>query len=403
LAVVVARSVGRAEFGAFSVCFLIFGVCIGVERALVGQPMSIRYSSANALRWTDGVSRALGTALAWSTGAGALCVVTGWWLDGPLGPALIATGVVLPALVVQDSARLAFFARSGARLAAMNDALWAVVQCVLIGALIAADLVTVPSLVLAWGAAAAVCVLVALAQLGALPSVRGARSWLREHRDLWGYLLAEYVLGAGAFQGGVLVVGALAGGARGLAIVGAFRAAQVVLGPLGVLAAAIQTFALPQLSRRTELSARARWQVATGIGAAMATVSGVYVVVVHLLPSRVGHTLFRSSWDGAREVLLPIAVGAGAGWLCLGTATGIYALGLARRTFWIMCVEAPLVFTLMIAGSVLDGARGAAWGLCLDQVLLVPVWFWVFARILRNPSSTAAGSGRSTVTERATG
>jgi len=384
LSIVVARTVGAAQFGAFAACFLVFSVFIGIERALVGQPMGIRYSGQTGPRLASGVSRALGTALSVAL-AGALgCIVAGLLLGGNVGPTLVATGTVLPALLLQDACRLVFFARAKANLAAANDALWAVVQFSMIGLLASLGWVTTPRLVLTWGGAAAVCVVVALVQLRSVPRPLGTRSWMAEHKDLSGYLLAEYLLGAGAFQGGILIVGALVGGNPGLAIIGAFRAAQVVLGPLGILGTALQTFSLPELSKRTWMLAAARWKVALAIGGIMTGTSLAYTAVLMLLPLGAGQFLFHDSWLGARGVLLPLALGSAAGGLCLGSAIVISSLGLARRTFRIMTVEAPLVFTLMIVGSRLGGAQGAAWGLCIDQTLLIPLWFWTLREILHD-------------------
>ena len=55
LSFVVAREVDAAGFGAFAVAFGVFSVAIGVERALVGQPWSIRHSAASPDEWRDAV------------------------------------------------------------------------------------------------------------------------------------------------------------------------------------------------------------------------------------------------------------------------------------------------------------------------------------------------------------
>jgi len=398
LAILVANHVDAEAFGTFAVAILVFNVCIGIERALVGQPMSIRYSSATGARLDSGRSRALGTALAVGLVGALGCIVIGQLLGGRLGPTLVATGVVMPFLMLQDAARLIFFARSEAKLAALNDALWAVVQFAGIAVLVAVTMPTAPTLVLVWGGAAGVCVVVALVQLRVLPDLRGVRSWMREHRDISGYLLAEYLLGAGAFQGGILAVGALIGGSEGLAIVGSFKAAQVVLGPMNMLGTALQTFALPQLSRRTAWTSAERWRMSTWIGLFMAVVAGAYGLILLLLPHEVGELLFRDSWDGARVVLLPMVVGTVCWALWQGHTLIIYAMGLARRAFWIMAVEAPLVFPLMIGGAMIGGSRGAAWGLCLDQASSLPLWLWMFRRVMReHPGTTVAPADRSAV------
>lgn len=373
-----------SAFGAFMVSLLVFQVCIGIERALVGQPMSIRYSTATGDRLDSGRSRALGTALGVGLLGAAGCTVAGVLIGGLLGPTLMATGIVMPFLMLQDASRLIFFARSRPAYAAANDALWAIVQFTGIWLLALFTRPTAATLVLVWGGSAAMCVAVALVQLRVLPNLGGVASWLREHKDISAYLLAEYLLGAGAFQGGITATGALIGGERGLAVIGALKAAQTVLGPLNMLITALQSFALPQLAQRDWLTGRQRWKVALTTSAVMASLATVYSTVVLTIPYSWGQALFDQSWDGARGVLLPLAIGASAGMLAQGCAIVIYSLGLARRTFRIMSVEAPLVFTLMIIGALVDGANGAAWGMCLDQVGLIPLWFWTLRGVLRD-------------------
>lgn len=61
-----------------------------------------------------------------------------------------------------------------------------------------------------------------------------------------------------------------------------------------------------------------------------------------------------------------------------------YALGQARRVFRIMTIEAPLVFTLMIGGSVLFNVEGAAWGQLIDQFLMIPLFYIALTQVLRD-------------------
>lgn len=388
LTVLVANEVDAAGFGAFSVAFVVFGICIGIERAVVGQPMSIRYSTAQGERLADGRARASGSAVMIGVVGGALALLAGLALPGVLGDTLIAVGVMMPFLVVQDACRMIFFAASRARSAAANDALWAVLQLsgVLLLPLVAQP--TAPRLILVWGAGAAVSAVVALIQLRLRPSPAGLVSWLREMRGISGYLVAEYLLGTGAFQGGIIAVGALVGGNEGLAVIGAFRAAQVVLGPLNMLATAVQTFTLPELSKRRWMRPRQRILAALSIGGFLAGVAVVYGTLVLLLPDSVGEMLFSDSWDGARSVLLPLALAVLLRAVCEGCAQLIYSLDQARRTFRIMVVEAPLVFSLMIGGALWAGAEGAAWAMAVDNLLLVPLWLYTLRSVAHSVEST---------------
>jgi O-antigen/teichoic acid export membrane protein len=272
-----------------------------------------------------------------------------------------------------------FFAQGRPVLAAMNDALWAVVQFSAIAILILVGVASSWSLILAWGGAAAVCVIVALVQLRTVPRPAAAVQWCRDHRDLVGYLLPETLLSSGGLQASTLLVGRLVG----LVGMAAFRGGQLLLGPLGIVSSAVMTFAMPEISRRKEMSARLRWRTGVGLAAGMTLLSLVYVAVLLLLPDQIGHWLFRDSWSAARSVLLPMGLFSSVAGTCLGPALMIIAMGHAKKTFRLTMLEAPLVLTLMPLGAVLAGAPGAAWGQFAAQAVQVPFWFWTLHRVLR--------------------
>ena len=395
LSFVVAREVDAAGFGAFAVAFGVFSVAIGVERALVGQPWSIRHSAASPDEWRDAVGAGLGTVLALTVPAGLVVAAAGLAVGGTLGPALLAVGLLLPGLIGQDACRLAFFASARPHLAAANDALWAVLQFGAIAVVVGAGASSAWALTACWGGAAVVCTLVGVAQLGVLPRPARTLAWLRRTWGLAGYLLAEYFLGSGLFQGAIVALGAL----LGVSDVGSLRAAQVLVGPLGVLAMAMFTFGLPEVSRRTGLSARVRSRIAYAVGGGMAGLSLAYTGAMLLLPDSAGRFLLGDTWTGASDVLLPIALGSSAAGACLGPAIVIYAAGLARRTFRLHCVEAPLLVGCMFAGAWLGGTQGAAWGVFVDQALMVPLWFVLLRRSLAAPAPAIADASDDAVPE----
>ena len=385
LALVVVRAAGAAAFDAFAVAFLLFSTAIGVERSLVGASLNMRHSSETSSTRRRTVSRATGTVLAIMLPAGVALLGAGLLLGGLLGSALVATGVVLPFLALQDVCRYVFFSGAESHWAAANDGLWAVIQFSVMGILVGTGAANVVTLIFAWGGAAGVCVAVALIQLRAVPNPWAAMGWFKEHRDLVGYLLGDYLLTTGAFNGGYMVIGALLGDQ----VVGSIRAAQVLLGPLGIVAGGVRTFAMPELSRRAaQMSVATRRQIATRLSAGMVALSLVYGGAILLVPDALGELVFAAKWDQAQEVLLPLALAQVATTSTLGPSVVIYALGQARRTFQIMTVEAPLVFTLMIGGAVLFGVRGATWGQCIDQFLVIVLWFGTLRRVLADAGDT---------------
>ena len=88
--------------------------------------MMVRYSGATGARWRGATAAASATGIMVGAVAGVGCVVVGLLLPDPIGPALIALGVLMPGLMLQDSLRFAFFATGRPRSALLNDVVWTV-------------------------------------------------------------------------------------------------------------------------------------------------------------------------------------------------------------------------------------------------------------------------------------
>ena len=110
------------------------------------------------------------------------------------------------------------------------------------------------------------------------------------------------------------------------------------------------------------------------------------------MPDALGELVFAAKWDQAQQVLLPLALAQIATTSTSGPSVVIYALGQARRTFQIMIVEAPLVLVLMLGGAALFGVRGAAWGQCIDQFLVIVLWLYTFWQVMADAGGAPAGS-----------
>lgn len=370
LSVLVARTVSADVFGAFSMAFLIFTFLIGVTRALIGQPLQITFASAEPAAFRMATRSALGAAVLVGVVCGALCVLGGVLTGGELATALIVLGVCLPGLLAQDISRMAFFARGRPAAAAGIDALWA---ALLFPALLVAQLLGLADIgwpLALWGVSALIAALVGLRLLGATPRMGGAARWGWQQRPLTGYLLAEYVMTAGVGQIGILAV-ALTGDAAG---VGSLRAAQVLLGPLGILVAASFLFAIPEIARRPDISAGALTKLALTMISAMGGITAVYCVVVLLLPDGIGVSLLGDTWSGAQTVLLPMSVTAFFAALGTAPASVLYGLGQARKTFSIQVWKAPLLVVLLAVSIPVWGAVGAAWAIAVTEIVTLPLW-----------------------------
>jgi O-antigen/teichoic acid export membrane protein len=282
-------------------------------------------------------------------------------------------------LMMQDTVRAVFFAQGRPALAALNDAVWAVVQFGVMGVLIARDRATVGSLVLAWGASASVCVVLACVQLRTRPRLRAARSWIRAHGDLLAYLLPENLITSGGDKVAYLLVGRIVN----LGAIGAVNAARQILNPLLILSNATLTFAMPEVSRRVHLAPRTRWAIALGLAGVQAVAALLYTGAVLLVPDSFGVQLFGDTWAGARAVLLPMGLFTTLAGLTLGPYLVIIAMGHAKRTFRLTVLQTVLVIVLMPLGAVLGGTEGATWGMVAGKVIELPFWLMALRTSIR--------------------
>ncbi|MGH3932903.1 MAG: hypothetical protein ACRDTF_23345, partial [Pseudonocardiaceae bacterium] len=88
----VARSLGVADFGIFSLAWVTYGVVLNISRGLATDPLVVRFSGEPTESWRTAVSRTSGTALLVGLGAGAATAVAGVAIGGAVGGAFVALG-----------------------------------------------------------------------------------------------------------------------------------------------------------------------------------------------------------------------------------------------------------------------------------------------------------------------
>lgn len=166
--------------------------------------------------------------------------------------------------------------------------------------------------------------------------------------------------------------------------VGSLRAAQVLLGPLGIVATAAFQFAVPEMSSRPQLTSRQRAGFAFGISGALGLITIVYVTALLVMPDSFGSALFGDSWVGAAAVLLPMGLASLASCQANGPAGVLYAMGRAQWTFRINLVKGPFMLVILILGAALWAAPGAAWAFFAIELAVLPAWLLTFRKALRS-------------------
>ena len=92
LGLVVARSVGARDLGAFSLAYATFTLSLGATRAIAGELLVVRHSAVSEEDWRYGVKRAAGTAVMTGVVVGAGCLVASVVVQGSLGLVLSVVG-----------------------------------------------------------------------------------------------------------------------------------------------------------------------------------------------------------------------------------------------------------------------------------------------------------------------
>jgi O-antigen/teichoic acid export membrane protein len=393
--ILVARSLGAGEFGAFSLAWVTYAVVMNFSRGLATDPLLVRFSGVPVARWRAAVVQSSSTALLVGLATGATSLLAGLVIGGVVGSGFVALGLVLPVLLLQDSWRYAFFAAGQGRKAFLNDAVWAV--ALVPAMLLATRNGSVFSFVLAWGAAGAVAAGYGVVQTRVLPRIRGSRSWLTQHRDLGPRYMVENICISSAEQLRMYALGAIAG----LASVGAVRGAQLLLAPFFALLMGISLVSVPDAARVLKRSPRRLplfCLLLGGIEAIAVSLGGL--ALLFLLPAEVGQQILGSVWQSASALIVPTTLAVMGGGLMDGPTAGLRALGAARRSLRAKLIAGAAYASCGLAGAAVGGAAGSVWGVAAAIYFAVAVLWWqLLAAIGERTGPTAS---RSAATSAAT-
>ncbi|ANS70379.1 integral membrane protein [Streptomyces lincolnensis] len=369
----VARSLGPAAFGVFSLAWVTYGVVLNVSRGLATDPLMVRFSAVPAASWRAAVARSSGTALGVGTALGAACAVVGLILGGTVGLAFVWLGVVLPALLLQDAWRFAFFAAGSGRKAVVNDLVWGVT---LIPAMVVAARVgSVAAFVVAWGASAALAAVYGCVQSGIRPRVTGARGWLREHRDLGYRYLVENVSLSGAVQLRAYGLGAIVG----VGAVGVVRGAELLLGPFLAVLMGLSLVTVAEAARVLRQAPHRLAKFCLLLGGGQAAAALLWGAALLLVPDRGGELVLGAVWTSASELIVPATLGVAGAGLGVGAAAGLRALGAARRSLRSQLFASACYVTGGLGGAAVAGTIGSAWGVAAATLSGSAVW-WLHLR-----------------------
>jgi O-antigen/teichoic acid export membrane protein len=389
LGIVVARSLGAADFGAFSLAWVTYGVLLNLSRGLATDPLTVRYSGPLDDRWRSAARRSASTATALGLVVGALCLLVGLAIGGVVGSAFAALGLTLPGLLLQDSWRIAFFVAGKGQRAFANDVVWGI--ALVPAMLIASNAPTTFGFVLAWGAAATAAALVGCIQTRMVPRMTAIVSWIREHRDLGPRYLVENVSDSASAQLQMFGLGAIAG----LAAVGAVRGAQILLAPVIALRMGISLISVPEAARVLKRWPRRLRAFCLMLGGSQAAACVLFGAGLLLLPPEIGELMLGSIWPLASALIVPTTLAVAAGALFDGAFVGLRALGVSRRSMPVRVARAIAWVVGGIVGGFLGGAAGSVWGTVAANLLGNALVWWQLGVASRESLSRAADSSEA--------
>ena len=409
---VAARASTTEEYGSFSIAFTTAVIGIGVVRAVISEVYSVRFAGSGVVLSAGGsldpgasdgdafaefaeseaeirteeregqrssvavaevtdpdevgpryphAGGALGASLLLAAMLSVVCAAAGMLASGSLQSALFVLAVGVPALVVQDVVRFVCVARRDPFGATLSDTTWVVAfaLAVAVWAVTQGSFPNATASLGCWVVGAAFGAAVGFARLRSWPHlVQGIAFARLVWRQSTRYLVDWLALGA-SFHVGYYVLGISAG----LAVVGEYRAALLLGGPLNILVMGAVMILVPEITRYRRRTGNRLIKVSAAISLGLVVLSLAWLVPLLLLPEAWLEKILGDSAVGAKSLLPFVALELVVGMLAQGPLVCLRATGDVRRGTRASLPAAPFyLFGGAIGAAVIGGAEGALIG-----------------------------------------
>jgi hypothetical protein len=345
LGVLVARVSTPSQFGDFSLVLIAFSVMLEAGRAALGEPLLGQASSPPRR-----------VVVLWAAIVGAL----GGLILGALGVGLgqnssvtFVVALSMPGLLALDGLRYSAFARGKPGEALFIDSAW----LLLFACTVPFFARSVFGLTAAWcaSAVAALCLVSWKRSTAATGPTHAYTilSFVRANRIQIRQFVLEFAVRTIIFQGSMAAIAVVAGPQS----LGKFRLAWLAVNPLNiVLLAVLPTFIPYGVGRIKAGKAPAILRFGVKLGCGLALLAVAWALLLALAPGRWGAALLGPSWQGVIGIAVILSIGRAV---------------LARASVLSTLVCSPTTSAALLLGAVVDGARGAAIGLFLGELVAV--------------------------------
>jgi O-antigen/teichoic acid export membrane protein len=383
----IARTLGAVQYGAFALAFVTYSFVLNASRGLSTDPLMVRFSGAPEASWRRNVAACTGTAIIVGVVAGGCTAGLSTVFTGPPRSAFLALGLTLPALMLQDSWRFAFFAKGRGDKAFVNDTVWAVLLLPALVVLRDTGHASVFWFVFAWGVTAAAGAVIGPFQARVRPRLSSAWAWLARHRDLGPRYLIEGTASSGSTQLRNYGIGLI----LGLASVGYVQAAYTLMGPFMVIFFGLGLVTLPEAARLLRKSMRHMLIFCVAVSAALVFVAVAWSAILLIgLPHGLGQLTLGRIWRPAYPLVWPLAISVVGQAVGIGGWIGLHALGAARRSLRAMVIGSVETVVCCLAGALAGGTVGTVEGAAIAGWAGAAVFLWQLRLAVREyvPSAT---------------
>jgi O-antigen/teichoic acid export membrane protein len=359
LGVLIARVGGASGLGAFGVAFLVWLAVLGINRAMVAEPMTVRgpVDAKSDLSRGCAASTVLG-----GVAAAGIAAVSGILLLSGLGTttavALIALAPWLPGLLAQDYCRSMAFRLKRPGLALLSDSVFACVQAALTVVFLLLGLEGTAPLIAAWGlgaiVGAAACVTIMKLQ-------RPLQGGLRHLRELWSdsrWFLGEFATAFTSVQGYMFLLPLI----LTTALFGQYRAGAALIGPVIVVFLAGANVGLPGCVQHFREGGIPRLDGYVGrLTAGVFALTLPYCAVVALLAEPLLKLVYGPSFTDAAVVARLIAIDYALTAVGFGCQAALKATNQIRRLWGTRILSGSVSILATVVLAYTYGLAGAAW------------------------------------------
>lgn len=373
LTFVAAHFLSVDQFGRFALLFTTVAIILGVCRAMTSEPYTVltgtesRENQQHALRPTLGLAVVLGLL------CGAPLLVAGLVFGDSL---LLVFGMAAAPIVWQDCVRYLLIAYGRVGAAFGNDMLWLVVQFVATVVVIWVREPRAADFAACWAVGAGAGCVFGMVQLAGAPSLRRAGQWWKRSRGYSSYYTLEFMILAGSGYSIVYFVALTSG----LAEAGAYRGAQALFGPAGVLVGGLRMLALPAMVRRRGHGKAAMVRLSVLVGGGLGGLALLVMVALWATGDLFGAFLLGATAAAALPLIVPMGLGRAATSGAIGALLGMRALGITKQSLGTRFAVAALTVACAVLGSFAAGSLGAAWGFAVASVLGLLIWYVMLQR-----------------------